>query len=173
MKGRVFVFPGSRSSIYIHQYRPLVCFYQPWHSICVCLFFVLQLKFLIVTVCIYLNSALLICIYYLSIMWEIISIVRNFFTRDICNVLYFLYFVPRLFKTCFKWIFIFFNLIQLISLFFSFAWFDLQLSVVVSLLHPIPISHITNLGRGPVKTNRSQGWGAEPGAGEHKYPRKA
>ena len=34
----------------------LICFYQPWHLIWVCLFFVLQLKFVIVTVFTYINS---------------------------------------------------------------------------------------------------------------------
>ena len=59
--------PWPWSSICIYWQRPSVCFYQPWHLICVCLFFVLQLKFVIVTV----STYLLICTYFLSIMWEI------------------------------------------------------------------------------------------------------
>ena len=56
---RVFAFPGTgpRPSICIFRPQLSVCFYQPWYSICVWLFFILQLKFVIVTVCTYINSA--------------------------------------------------------------------------------------------------------------------
>ena len=62
-----FPSPWPWSSIFIYWQRPSVYFYQPWHLICVCLFFVLQLRFVIVTV----STYLLICTYFLSIMWEI------------------------------------------------------------------------------------------------------
>ena len=46
-----------RPSICIYRPRLSICFYQPWHSIFVCLIFVLQPKFVIVTVSTYINTA--------------------------------------------------------------------------------------------------------------------
>ena len=56
VKKWIFVFPGPRSWLWssspapicIWQSRPSVCIYRPRSSIFVCLFFVLQLKFVIV-----------------------------------------------------------------------------------------------------------------------------
>ena len=51
----------------------------PRSSICVCLFFVLKLKFVRVTVSIYINSAssFLYVLNFLSIMWEISKLFGN------------------------------------------------------------------------------------------------
>ena len=45
--------PVLLPSICIYRPRLSICFYQPWHSVCVCLFFDLQLKFVILTVSTY------------------------------------------------------------------------------------------------------------------------
>ena len=47
----------SKSVYCIYRPWPSICFYQPWYSIFVWLFFVLQLKFVIITVSTYINSA--------------------------------------------------------------------------------------------------------------------
>ena len=54
----VWMFCGGRSNNHINP-RPKICISPPWSwpSICVCLFFVLQLKSVIVTVSTYINSA--------------------------------------------------------------------------------------------------------------------
>ena len=48
--GLSFLYPMKTS-------RSSICIYQPWYSICVCLFFILQLKCVIVTLSTYINSA--------------------------------------------------------------------------------------------------------------------
>ena len=67
--------PWPWSSICIYWQCPSVCFYQP------CLFFVLELKFVIVTV----STYLLICTYFLSIMWEI-SKLFEIFSQGILSI---------------------------------------------------------------------------------------
>ena len=61
-------FPAPGPNLYLPV--PAFNFYQSSYLICVCLFFVLQLKFVIVTVT---TQRLLTCSCFLGVMWEIIK----------------------------------------------------------------------------------------------------
>ena len=52
--------PGSdpQARFFISRSRPSICIFRPRPSICVCLFFVLQLNFAIVTVSTYINHSI-------------------------------------------------------------------------------------------------------------------
>lgn len=58
-------------SIYIFWSCAPICIYRAWSSICVGLFFVLQLNFAIATMSSYVNSASTFCSFFLGKMWEI------------------------------------------------------------------------------------------------------